>query len=345
MINPNLFSKSFLYLHRIVKISLASTISWEIARQIGSKHPFFAPLAAILCLQVTVEESIQKSYQRILGIIAGVLLAEAASRFMSVNSWSIGLLIFISLTIAKLFKFDENIFSQVGVSALMVMTVGTGNNNYGFDRIIETIIGAITAIIINMFILPPDYTKEASQSLHQAASDLAEHVRDISKFVYEGRDDHAKSDLKSKTTKLYNDLDQATERITKALHALHFSPLIRKRRKQLIKYQQLLHRLQQVYIHLLEVQRIILEWKQAGGMREASAQEWGDRYSKLAEGIEDWKDAEFSEYFIRDLVENMDNNRFADLTNDEFRFALQEETFQLLEDLISTDNVSNPNEG
>jgi uncharacterized membrane protein YgaE (UPF0421/DUF939 family) len=86
MINPNLFSKSFLYLHRIVKISLASTISWEIARQIGSKHPFFAPLAAILCLQVTVEESIQKSYQRILGIIAGVLLAEAASRFMSVNS-------------------------------------------------------------------------------------------------------------------------------------------------------------------------------------------------------------------------------------------------------------------
>jgi uncharacterized membrane protein YgaE (UPF0421/DUF939 family) len=227
----------------------------------------------------------------------------------------------------------------------MVMTVGTGNNSYGFDRIIETIIGAITAIIINMFIFPPDYSKEASQSLDQATSDLAEHVRDISKFVYESHDDHAKSDLKSKTTQLYNDLDQATERITKALHALHFSPLIQKRRKQLIKYQQLLHRLQQVYIHLLEVQRIITEWKQAGGMSEDFSNEWGDQYSKLAEAIEDWKDTEYSEHFIRDQLKNMGISRLADLTNEESRYALQEVTYHLLEDLISSDDFSNPNEG
>jgi uncharacterized membrane protein YgaE (UPF0421/DUF939 family) len=312
-------------------------ISWEIARELGSKHPFFAPLAAILCLQVTVEKSIQKSYQRILGIIAGVFLAELASHYMPVNSWSIGLLIFISLTIAKLFKFDENIFSQVGVSALMVMTVGKGNNNYAFDQIIETIIGALSAIIINMFIFPPDYTKEARQSLHQATLDLAEHVRDISKFVYEGYDEQLKNDLKSKTNQLYNDLDQATERITKALHALRFSPPIRKRRKQLIKYHQLLNKLQQVYIHLLEVQRIITEWKQAGGMSEDLVNEWGDRFSKLAEAIEQWKDADFSEHFIRDQVKNMGISRFAALTNEESKYALQEETYHLLEDLFVID--------
>jgi uncharacterized membrane protein YgaE (UPF0421/DUF939 family) len=329
---------SFLYLHRIVKISLASMISWEIARQISSKHPFFAPLAAILCLQVTVEESIQRGYQRILGIISGVLLAELASHYLSVNGWSIGLLIFLSLTIAKLFKFEENIFSQVGVSALMVMTVGIGNNSYAFDRIIETIIGALTAIIINMFIFPPEYTKEATQSLHQATSDLAEHVRDISKFVYEGYDDRLKNDLKSKTTHLYNDLDQATERISKALHALRFSPLIRERRKQLIQYQQLLNKLQQVYIHLLEVQRIITQWKQAGGMSEDLVNEWGDRFSKLAEAIEHWKDADFSEHFIRNQVKNMGISRFA-LTNEESKYALQEETYQLLEDLFTVDDT------
>jgi uncharacterized membrane protein YgaE (UPF0421/DUF939 family) len=226
----------------------------------------------------------------------------------------------------------------------MVMTVGIGNNSYGFDRIIETIIGALTAIVINMFIFPPDYTKEASQSLHEATSDLAEHIREISKFVYEGHNIHDKNDLKSKTTQLYKDLDQATERVTKALHALHFSPLIRKRRKQLIKFEQLLNKLQQVYIHLLEVERIIMEWKQAGGMNEDLANEWGDRYSKLAEAIEQWKDAEFSEHFIRDQVKNLGISRLADLTYEESRYAIQEETYQLLEDLISIDDFSNPDE-
>lgn len=39
----------------ITKIALASGLSWELAKMLGSKHPYLAPLTVILSIQETVQ--------------------------------------------------------------------------------------------------------------------------------------------------------------------------------------------------------------------------------------------------------------------------------------------------
>src|SRR3954447_15545406 len=53
----------------IWKMAVASAISWEIAKLAGSNHPYLAPLSVILCLQTTVNRSIQFSYHRMVGTV------------------------------------------------------------------------------------------------------------------------------------------------------------------------------------------------------------------------------------------------------------------------------------
>ncbi|WP_090823442.1 aromatic acid exporter family protein [Paenibacillus sp. yr247] len=54
------------------KTALAASLSWELARCAGSNHPYLAPLTVKLCIQITVSQSIQFAWQRVLGTIVGV---------------------------------------------------------------------------------------------------------------------------------------------------------------------------------------------------------------------------------------------------------------------------------
>lgn len=58
-VKKQMINKTFL----IWKMAIASAISWEIAKLAGSHHPYLAPISVILCLQTTINRSIQFSYQ------------------------------------------------------------------------------------------------------------------------------------------------------------------------------------------------------------------------------------------------------------------------------------------
>jgi hypothetical protein len=77
----------------IWKMAVASAISWEIAKLAGSDHPYLAPLSVILCLQTTVNRSIQFSYHRMVGTVIGIVVTVFAVPHLKVNGWTIGLLI------------------------------------------------------------------------------------------------------------------------------------------------------------------------------------------------------------------------------------------------------------
>ncbi|MDR7237659.1 uncharacterized membrane protein YgaE (UPF0421/DUF939 family) [Neobacillus drentensis] len=48
------------------KMAIASAISWELAKLIGSDHPYLAPISVVLCLQTTIDQSIRYSFHHCL---------------------------------------------------------------------------------------------------------------------------------------------------------------------------------------------------------------------------------------------------------------------------------------
>ena len=115
-----LFSKLGLSL-QIFKTAVAASIAWVIAIHIfHAEYPYFAPLAAILTVQVTVADSVQKAAQRIIGVIGGVLVSLLISHWFTISALSIFLVIIIGMAIASALRMNAQIISQVAESSFSI---------------------------------------------------------------------------------------------------------------------------------------------------------------------------------------------------------------------------------
>jgi uncharacterized membrane protein YgaE (UPF0421/DUF939 family) len=145
------------------KTAVAAGISWFIAANLmGNSIPVFAPLAALLTVQVTVWDSVARGLQRVLGVVVGVLVAYGFARLAGINAWSIALVIFVSLLAGRALRLGQQGSIQVPVSALLVLVLGATTGGYALDRVLDTMVGAATGILVNVVVVPPTQVKGAA---------------------------------------------------------------------------------------------------------------------------------------------------------------------------------------
>jgi len=172
------------------KTAVAAGLSWFLAADvIGNSIPVFAPLAALLTVQVTVWESVSRGLQRVLGVVVGVLVAYGFARLAGINAWSIALVIFVSLLAGRALRLGQQGSIQVPVSALLVLVLGATTGGYALDRVLDTMVGAATGILVNLVIVPPTQLKGARTEVNNLAAALAALLRAIADgFVVPGAD-------------------------------------------------------------------------------------------------------------------------------------------------------------
>lgn len=160
---------------RLLKVAIASGLSYAIATTlVGNNRGYFAPLASVLIMQGSVAESFSRAIQRVLGVICGVMVALTFAHFAGINTFSIAILVFLSLALGIQLKLGASGISQVAVSALLIMIIGSLTPGYWWERIYETVIGAVLGAAIYAFILPPSYLPEAQTAVDRFATQLSQ---------------------------------------------------------------------------------------------------------------------------------------------------------------------------
>ena len=157
------------------KTALAAALAWALAGALGSELPALASLAAIIILQVTVYQTVTRALQFVVGVVLGLVMALALARLLGVHGWSIGIVIFCSLLLGRALRLGV-LVNQVPISALLVLSLGT---SYGGRRVVDTVIGAVLGVAVNLLVLPPTYVGAAGRSLRGVAEDLAALCRDV----------------------------------------------------------------------------------------------------------------------------------------------------------------------
>ncbi len=182
---------------RTLKTALAASLAWELGTLApgGTAHPYFAPLAALLSMQITVAESIVGAAQRVAGIVAGVGVALVVTRITGANALGIGLLVLLSLIVGARLRLGPQAVSQVAVSALLVMFVGNASSfSYAGSRIVESIIGALVGVGVNALLIPPSTLPQAWKARQALGEAVAAALRDLASAVSAGltREDAAR---------------------------------------------------------------------------------------------------------------------------------------------------------
>ncbi|PKV75428.1 FUSC family protein [Pontibacter ramchanderi] len=169
---------------QIVKTAFAASLSWFVASTLlQSEYPYFAPIAAIITVQVTVLDSVNKATQRIVGIIGGVLLSMLLGHWLSINAFSIFLVILLGMGISKALRMNPQIISQVAISSLLVLAFGHTEEGYAFERIIETVLGSGIAVLINALIVPQNAIPDVERSVVGYSNLSAETLISLSRLI------------------------------------------------------------------------------------------------------------------------------------------------------------------
>ncbi|MDQ0245211.1 uncharacterized membrane protein YgaE (UPF0421/DUF939 family) [Bacillus fengqiuensis] len=164
----------------VVRVTLAASLSWLIVRMLGSdEFSYFAPLAAILIIQSNVRGSFEKGLYRLLGVILGGTVSLLVGQFLEISFFSLLLVLAIGLGAGTAFRMNAHTIPQIGVTAVLVLAFYQ-TNDYVTWRIFETLTGVVTALLINMIIVPPDAFNTAKQSAQKACKALSEALLTLS---------------------------------------------------------------------------------------------------------------------------------------------------------------------
>lgn len=158
-----------------LRITVAATASYVVAILIfPGTQPLLAPLTAMLVVQVTPVSLLASGLDRVVAVVTGVSLAVAFASLVPLTWWTLGLLIFVAITLGQVLRLRANLV-EVAISGMLVLGVGTlAAEHAASQRILETLVGAAVAILANLVFPPQVVSGDAGAAIDGLADELSD---------------------------------------------------------------------------------------------------------------------------------------------------------------------------
>ena len=158
-----------------LRITVAAVASYVVATLFfPGTQPLLAPLTAMLVVQVTPVSLLASGIDRVVSVVAGVLVAVAFALVVPLEWWSLGLLILVSITIGQVLRLRANLI-EVAISGMLVLGVGSLNaESAAWQRIAETLVGAAVGVAANLLFPPKVATADAGRAIYGLAASVGE---------------------------------------------------------------------------------------------------------------------------------------------------------------------------
>jgi uncharacterized membrane protein YgaE (UPF0421/DUF939 family) len=154
----------------------ATVAAFVVAELVGLREPppLIAALTALLVVQATLAGTLVNGVQRVLSVVAGVALAVLFVSVVGLTWWSLGALVAASIVVGQLLRLGPHLV-EVPISAMLVLGVGhaAGAESLGSGRVVETVVGAIVGVLVNIAFPPPVRTRDASGAVAAFADEIA----------------------------------------------------------------------------------------------------------------------------------------------------------------------------
>ena len=161
-----------------LRITFAATASYVVAILIfPGTQPLLAPLTAMLVVQVTPVSLLASGLDRVVAVVTGVSLAIAFAAVVPLEWWSLGVLIFVSITLGQVLRLRSNMI-EVAISGMLVLGVGSlSAESAAWQRIAETLVGAAVGIAANLLFPPRIPTSDAGRAIEGLADAVSDLLR------------------------------------------------------------------------------------------------------------------------------------------------------------------------
>ncbi|WP_098747176.1 aromatic acid exporter family protein [Paenibacillus sp. EZ-K15] len=225
---------------RMFKTGLAVTLALYLAMLFDFKSPVVAAIAAIFAMQPSIYRSWRYFLDQLQTSTLGAILAMLGGYFLSNQPISVGLVCILVIMICMKLKMGETI----GLTLVTVISVmeASGQWDFALNRFILTIIGIISAFLINILVFPPKPKEQYITRIHIVFSKMSLLLRtaishEMKDSVYRAEKKELESAIKSLSDK-YNLFEEEQKKLKRAKYS---------QARQLVVYKQLLQSLRKGY--------------------------------------------------------------------------------------------------
>lgn len=152
---------------RIIKTSIAVFVCLIIGKLLNFGFPIYALLSCVLMMKESTDLTIKYGIDRSIGtafggIIAIIIQAIVLNLNIDMNSYTyitiIALTILLTLSLGRVFGLNEYAMSMASILVVLILcsynTTLRTSILYSIDRIAETIVGIVIAVVVNLSVKP-----------------------------------------------------------------------------------------------------------------------------------------------------------------------------------------------
>jgi uncharacterized membrane protein YgaE (UPF0421/DUF939 family) len=244
---------------RTAKTTLAAVLAFVLAHQLNtSPQPVLAPLTALLVVQLTMYETVASGLQRVLSVLAGVLIAVGVASYVGLTWWSLGIVVAASLVIGRLLHLGGQLL-EVPISAMLVLAVGSGAPGAALDRVYETLVGAAVGVAVNLAIAAPLYVQPAGDAVADLADRMAEFLRNLAGQLDAGWSRESADRMLNEARRLGEEVARADRTLARAQDSARLNPRVAEARETLPRLRVGLTGLEHTYVTIRSLCRSLLD--------------------------------------------------------------------------------------
>lgn len=220
----------------IVQCGVAAGIAWALATGVfGHPRPFFAPIAAVIALGVSLGQRSRRSLELVVGVSIGIGVGDILIALIGSGPWQIALVVILAMSIAVLLDSGALIVMQAASSSVLVATLLPPASAGGFTRMLDAAIGGLVGFVVAA-LLPANPLNVAHRNGRVVLGVLADALRGVANAVSREDVDMA-SDVLAKARKSHSDVEEFRAALDAGKEIARYAPIRWHRRHELERYQ------------------------------------------------------------------------------------------------------------
>ena len=170
----------------VLQVGVAAAAAWIVATDVfGHRAPFFAPVAAIITLGLTVTQRGRRAVEVAIGVAVGIAVGDLLVLAIGVGPAQLALVVMLATALAIFLGSGQMLATQAAVSAALVATLQPPTDGVTFTRFLDSLAGATIALIVNALLLPADPVSLVRQAARPLLEELSATLEDIARAILE----------------------------------------------------------------------------------------------------------------------------------------------------------------
>jgi uncharacterized membrane protein YgaE (UPF0421/DUF939 family) len=179
----------------VVQSAVAASTAYLLAVVVlGHERPFFAAIAAVVSLGVTLGQRARRAVELVFGVAFGLMVADLLVIIIGTGVTQIGVVVLLAMAAAVFFGAGPLLVNQAAISALLVVVLQPPNDAFDPARFLDALVGGGVALVVN-YLFPINPERLVERAARPIFDELAAVLEDIAAALKNGDRERAEQAL------------------------------------------------------------------------------------------------------------------------------------------------------